>query len=244
MPPPSYSKDDPYLKRLGIAAGVAAVVLLLGSLLGPSPETVERWILDRHIGVEGPTQILPNLDIVPDEMPVKQQLMEHMSSATQGLQVEEELTKPIPNAEKKVPRTAEEIGRDGYAPLRLLQSKVYSPSETDEQRPEMHARSQTSEDFVLEHYVEPRYPSDASPSARARTVQVRAGIYVDSTGTVIESYIVASDGGRPFDEEVLQAVRLWKYRPIVAHPQGFWSEIAYRFGVEAFVPRVELESGN
>jgi TonB family protein len=244
MPPPSYSKGDPYLKRLGIAAGVAAVVLLVGSLLGPSPETVERWILDRHIGIEGPMQILPNLDIVPDEMPVTQKLMEHMSSATRGLQVEEELTKPISDAEKKVPKTAEEIGRDGYAPLRLLQSKVFSPSETDEQRPELHAPSQTSEDFVLERYVEPRYPQSASASARARTVQVRAGIFVDSTGTVIESYIVSSDGGRAFDDEVLQAVQLWRYRPIMAHPQGFWSEIAYRFGVEALTPRVELQPGN
>jgi TonB family protein len=244
MPVPSYSKEDRYLRRLAIAAGVGALALVVATLLGPSPETVQRWILDRHIGAEGPTEILPNLDVIPDDMSVSQQRLEHMSSATEGLQVEEERAKPVPDAEKKVPQSAENIGQTGHAPLKLLSSERYSTSESFEESQEMHAPTQTSEDFVLEHYVEPRYPESASASAQARIVEVQVGMYVDPTGAIVESYIVSSDGGKLFDDAVLSAVRLWRYRPIVENPEGFWSQIAYRFGMDDLTPSVEMQSND
>jgi len=175
MPHPSYSRGDPYLKRFSAALGIAALVVVVGTLLGPSTETVERWILDRHIGAEGPTEILPNLDIIPDDMPVNQQRLEHMSSATEGMRVEEELSKPVEDAEQKRPQTAEEIGRQGFAPLSLLDSQRPSNSVSPESREQMHAPTQTSEDFVLERFVEPRYPEGASASARSKWSRASPG---------------------------------------------------------------------
>lgn len=243
MPHPSYSRNDPYLKRLGVAAGVGFVAVVVGTLLGPSTETVQRWILDEHIGAEGPTEILPKIDIIPDEAEVKQDPLEHMSSATQGLQVEEELSKPIPDAEKSRPESAEQVGRSGYAPLNLLDSTRPSPTPASETRPELHTRSLTSDDFVLEFYVEPSYPEGAGGSARTRIIVVEAGLYIEPSGLVSHAVIHASNGGRLFDEAVLDAIRQWRFRPIVDEPESFWSHVTFRFNLDEMTPRVEMESG-
>lgn len=226
-PPPD--RHGSYGRRLLGGAGAALVVLVLGALLGPSPDQVDEWLA--RTGREGPLVLMDDIAVVPDDAPVSTSRQRSMSGATQGLRVateeveeatEEDALRPVtPTRGNPLARTE--------ALDRPLPGQAVGPDPSDQVR--MDRPGQTSPDFVLLEFVRPDYPGDAPPGARAREVTVHVAMYVDEAGRVQHAYIVNSDGGPSFDREVLAAVRQWEYKPVVldGQPTGFWDQMKITF---------------
>ena len=87
--------------------------------------------------------------------------------------------------------------------------------------------------FVLLHVVTPAYPDGASASMRQRQIVVATHLYVDEAGNVAHAYVSRNDGGPAFERAALDAVRQWRYRPLLVdgEPTGFWDSIYVVFRV-------------
>lgn len=232
---------DPYLKRLGLFAGVGLLALIAGAIFGPTPEEVDEFF--RYTGREGPTLVLTEIDIIPDNDAVSTPVRETMAGATQGVEVPvEALQKPREEAEVPVPaervkgvpdpnQNTTDIPTPGRSVARDLRDQV-----------EQHRASQQSMDFILEKFVRPDYPDGVAIVDRTRTIVVWVAMYVNEKGKVEHAYIERSDGGPLFERAVLDAVVQWEYRPLIIddEPQGFWDRQQVQFvvteaGVEARV---------
>lgn len=233
------NEPDRYLQRVALAGAIAVGAIVVASLLGPSEETVKDWLLDRHIGVEGPTVILPELDIVPDDQPRQQDPLEHMSSATEGVELSEERPTPVEDSPTLVAPSKTDIGRQGPSRRNLPDDAIVAPDPNPERSEEQHTRSQTSEDFVLEHMVRPIYPEHAGLTTRNRTVTVSVDIWVDPTGRITDALIAKSDGGRAFADAVLAAIRQWRFRPLRANAAWMSSRVTFRFDLERDTIHIE-----
>ena len=229
---------DPYLKRMGVFAALGLLGLIVGALLGPTPEQVDEFF--RTTGREGPTLVLQEIDIIPDNDPVSTPPRDTMAGATQGVQVpvealqkpKEDATEPTPSQQVRGVVDPSQHATDIPMPGRSL-------AKDQRDQIEQHRASQQSLDFILQKFVRPDYPSGAGQVDRTRTIVVWVAMYVNELGKVEHAYIERSDGGPLFEQAVLEAVLQWEYRPLVVdnQPQGFWDRqqvqfIVTRDGVE------------
>jgi TonB family protein len=241
MPLGRPGERDRYGRRWLVAAALALLCVLLVPLLGPSPERMRELLA--HTGVEGPLELLPAIDILPDEQEQPLDPMQAMPQATEGIEIPPQLSSPVESAENQV-NPSERMGKPAAEHWTTQLRDDPTPMDPRSQL-ESHSPSQRSLDFVLDRFVKPEYPEAASAEARSRVVLVKVAMYVDEQGLVAFSYIIESDGGPLFDRAVLDAVRLWRYRPVVfdREPEGFWDQQLVRFVISARGPQVELLGG-
>ncbi len=220
-----------YARRLAVAAIAAVGLGVVLSLLGPDANPDGDWYV--HTGIEGELRVLDAIEIVPDEDPVTMREARRMTGATQG--VPSPVTETVVNPDNPDPVALERpLGRDDANPdvMRRVDPEARVELQEDEYV-EMNRPSQQSEDFVVLHSVQPRYPRDAPPALRARDVVVRVNMYVDETGQVTHAYVDRNEGGPRFEAAVLEAVNQWVYRPYEHEgvPTGFWDTIYFVFRV-------------
>ena len=241
MPLGRPGEADRYGRRSLVAAALALLIVILVPLLGPSPERMRELLV--HTGIEGPLELLPTIDVVPDEQEHSVDPMEAMPQATQGVELPQERTSPVEASDTKTPRSDVQ-GRPAAEHWTTQLSEDFRNVDPRSQS-EAHSPSQRSLDFVLERFVKPEYPGTASVDARSRVVLVKVAMYVNETGLVEDAYIIESDGGPLFDRVVLDAVRQWRYRPVVFDraPEPFWDKQIVRFVITTRGAEVELLDG-
>jgi TonB family protein len=102
---------------------------------------------------------------------------------------------------------------------------------------EMSLPMQTNRDFFIIHLVRPEYPLGASQAERRTPViVVKVGLFVDPTGTVTETMILASNGSQAYEDEALTAVREWKFGWLVEPGAGRWLQFPFNFKSPYFNP--------
>ena len=219
------------MRRLAVATGAAVGVGVLLVLLGPDANPDDEWYV--HTGVEGEVRVLDAIEIVPDEDPVTLREARRMAGATRG--VRSPITEKVLNPDNPEAVSPEKPrGRESATPdvMRRVDPEARIALQEDEYV-ETNRPSQHSEDFVVLHSVEPRYPPDAPPALRTRDVVVRVNMYVDETGHVSHAYVDRNEGGPRFEAAVIEAVTQWIYRPFEHEggPSGFWDTIYFVFRV-------------
>jgi len=205
------------------AAAAAVVVLLLVVIFGPSRDEVKRrW---EFSGREGPLEVMPQLSIDDGRDERHQELLRR----------EQQLSPPAPNYEVLEP-AGEAPSQDVVSPEPDTSTEIDPEAEPHwdaYDTVELKLPTQTNPCFHLKRQVYPRYPADAAPADRSRPlITVKVAFFVDPRGIVDGSYVVNSDGGRPFDEVVIKAVDQWLYEPDFAactSPDGFWNVLTVLF---------------
>lgn len=220
---------DPYLRRLAAAAGLAVLVAVVAGLLGPRSEPGQQWY--EHTGIEGPTLLLEDIDIVTDRDVARTDAARSLPEATIGVQAPVTEDIQVKDPENPVPLEQPE-GRDGTStqPLRRADPQL-SATIADGDQVEMNRPAQQSSQFVLLHSVSPAYPAGVEPALRRREIVVRVNMYVDESGRVSQAYVDRNNGGAAFEQAVLRAVTQWVYKPLVLEgkPSGFWDLLYFVF---------------
>ncbi len=218
---PTYRRNQ---KRvLGMSIGGALLVLLLLILFGPDRDDVKRrW---EFSGKEGPLELMPQLSI-DDGQDERHQ---------ERLRRAREMSPPAPNFEV-LETEGEEPVQDVVSPEPDVTTEIdpdAEPEWDEYDTVELRLPTQTNPCFHLRKQVYPRYPPDASNVDRANPlITVKVAFFVGPDGRVEGSYIMNSDGSRPFDQVVLKAVDQWLYDPDFAtctDPDGFWNILTVLF---------------
>lgn len=211
-------------RRLLGAAGLAALLLLLGILVGPDREDIKRRF--EISGREGPLKVMPELSI-DEGLDARHQ--EELRKALQppapapDYVVEEE----DPDAEQERPVPAPPVPEPGPETVPVLDADL-----DDADAVEMRLPSQTNPWFRLIRMVRPRYPADATDAERALpSLTVEVAFFVAPTGEVQGAYILSNEGGPAFADVVLRAVEQWLYEPVpgAQAPSGFWNRLTLTF---------------
>ncbi len=212
-------------RRLLGAAAVALALLALLVWLGPDQESVRRRF--EFTGAEGPLRIMPELSI-EEGHDARRQLPRYYRQNPPPPSYEVEPEPLEKEAEIHVPIRREEPVRESETV-----DPTQDPDLDEVSLVEMNLPRMTNPDFVLEHWVLPRYPAGATEQQRRLPViTVEAALYVDEEGQVTATMIVSSEGGPVFDEVVLRAIRQWRFRvvaPTGRAEQGFWYRVPFRF---------------
>ncbi len=225
-------QPDRYLRRMVLFVAVSVLALVIGALLGPTPEQVEEFFL--HTGREGPLLVLDEIDIIPDNDPVSTPPKDSMAGATQGVDAPvEPLDRPVEDAENPQPARKVRGSPDPSEASENIPLPGSTRSVDRLDQLEQHRASQQTMTFILEKFVRPVYPTAAGSMDRARVVTVWVAMYVNERGKVEHAYIQRSDGGPLFERAVLEAVLQWEYRPFLIDdvPQGFWDQQRVEFVV-------------
>ncbi len=218
---PAYRRNQ--RRRMWAAVGAAAVVLLLLVIFGPSRDEVKRrW---EFSGKEGPLEVMPELSIDDGSDERHQELLRR----------QQELSPPAPNFEVLEPE-GEQPTQDVVSPEPDASTEIdpeAEPQWDEYDTVELQLPAQTHPCFHLKRQVYPRYPADASVADRTTPlITVKVAFFVGPNGRVDGSYIMNSDGSRPFDEVVIKAVDQWLYEPDFAactSPDGFWNVLTVLF---------------
>ncbi len=219
-----------YSQRLMAAVAAVVLGLILVVLFGPQGDPEGEWY--RRTGIEGPLEILDNIEVIPDTPidEVSQEEFRQLAATTQG--VDPQLTERI-LAENPDPRPLDqETGRGIPQDSRINRDGTSHSRQDDPQAQVRRSRAaQQSMQFVLLQSVNPTYPLQASASLRQRRIVVSVAMYVDESGHVAEAYLRGNNGGNLFAEAVLEAVRKWVYKPLLIDgmPSGFWDQINFVF---------------
>ncbi len=226
--------------RLGWAAGVTLVILVVLVLLGPDQQDVKRRF--EFYGAPDELRIMPEISI-EDGADRVHQLPKSLSVPPPPAEFEIEKEKPDPRGTEPAPR------EDESHPL-----EVDEPAVTPDPDAEIAARdqvelslpTQSNPDWYILHQVRPEYPLDVQEEERRTPVIfVKAAIFVGPDGNVLERMILATNGSRPFAEEVLAALEQWKFGWRVDPGAGRWIEMTWNFKSPYFLGgRSLLPSGN
>ena len=218
---PAYRSNQK--RRMWAAVGATVVILLLTVIFGPSRDEVKRrW---EFSGKEGPLEVMPQMSI-DDGSDVRHQEL---------LRRRQQLSPPAPNFEVFEPE-GKEPTQDVVSPEpdeTTATETETEPAWDEFDTVELQLPTQTNPCFHLQRQVYPRYPADAATADRMRPViTVKVAFFVGPDGAIDGSYVMSSDGGRPFDEVVLKAVDQWLYEPdfaACASPDGFWNVLTVLF---------------
>ncbi|MBU2502783.1 hypothetical protein KJ682_15735 [bacterium] len=210
--------------RMWWAAAATLVLLLLLVLLGPDQQDVKRRF--EYYGAPGELRIMPEISI-EDGSDRVHQLPKSLSVPPPPAEIEIEKDKPDPEGTEPAPREEESNP-----------SEVDEPAVTPDPDAEIAARdqvelslpTQSNPDWYILHQVRPEYPLDVrEEERRTPIIFVKAAIFVGPDGSVLERMIQATNGSRPFAEEVLAALEQWKFGWRVDPGAGRWIEMTWNF---------------
>jgi TonB family protein len=90
----------------------------------------------------------------------------------------------------------------------------------------------TASELTLAHYVSPDFPSAARERAMSGWVDVQFMVLTD--GSVSDISVIGADPAGAFEQSATDAVRKWKYRPILrdGHPINQRARVRVRFALE------------
>jgi len=218
---PAYRRNQ--RRTMWAAGGGAVLVILLIILFGPDRDDIKRrW---EFSGKEGPMELMPELSI-DDGSDSRHQ---------ERLRREQDRNPPAPNYEVYEAEGEEPAVEDiPPEPDDATDPDIVTEPAWDEfDTVELKLPTQTNPCFHLDRQVYPRYPADASETDRMRPlITVKVAFFVGPEGKTGGSYVMDSDGGRPFDEVVIKAVDQWLYKPdfaACASPDGFWNVLTVLF---------------
>jgi len=219
---PIHDRERIYARRLQVALPVAAVLLLVASVV---LDVMPRRELPRRASLEGPLQVAPHLDDPEKETsPVELLAGGH----------------PIPNAIEVIEFELEAEGeefpdrsQEGQDTPELPEIEVPDPgpAEGPGEAPRDAVRlSVRSDRFAILRFVKPTYPADAEVFGNEGRVLVHA--LVDREGHVVEVRAEPEDGLLPSCVEAAERATLeWRFTPVKENgvPVPFWVAIPYQF---------------
>ncbi len=239
---PAYREG--YGRRMALAVALSCVALGAAPFLrlsaGCSGRGTARSVAG-HTGAQGELRLLPEINLAHADDAVTRWRQQSMARASRGVDVQV-ATKPVSTAATPPATAPDATTPDAAAPpprglprADVTWQQLIAPTEPTGREArtqvELNRPSQQSLEFVLVKFVRPRYPQGVPAALLMRRIVVHAAMYVGTDGRVSDAYVIRSEGGPPFDREVLSAIRQWEYRPLVVDraPQPFWDQIKVTF---------------
>ena len=205
-----------------VLTGVALVLLVV---LGPDRDSVKKRF--EYYGAPGELTIMPEIAIEDGSDEIRQ-LPKSLQAPPPPSRIEIEPEPEDDNAENPRPKDGPVIDSQ---PVDLPSLEPTPDADTfDRNQVELALPQQSNPDWYILHHVLPDYPF-AAPEAEQRipVIQVRAAIFVDAGGNVSEAMIQSANAGSAFTNEVLEAIRKWKFGWRVDPQAGRWIELTFNF---------------
>lgn len=208
-------KQQAYRKRVLIATPIGAFFVLL---LFFTSDIVPYDELEKRIGWEGETKLLPNITIVPDYMTYEELREESRLQLMTSMDLDILDSKgPAEGARRETPVTKP---KEVETPELELSEVRHYPIHTD---------VPYSQDYVILHMVQPEYPPRELLAEIEGDVTVE--ILVNEEGTVENAWILSSHGPKAFETASLMAVKQFRFKPPVENgvPTQMWIRFQVRF---------------
>jgi TonB family protein len=208
-------KQRAYRKRLLIALPIGAVLIFF---LFFWSDVIPYREIEKRIGWEGETRLLPNITIVPDEDPFEDMREESRlrTMASVDLDIIDE-TGPAEGQRKEVP--IREPDKEISPELDIAEIR-HHPVHTD---------VPYSEEYVILYMVQPEYP----PAELLAGVEgeVTVELLINEEGGVENAWVLAANGPRTFEIAALTAVRQFRFKPPIedGQPIQMWIRFQVRF---------------
>jgi TonB family protein len=208
-------KQQAYRKRVLIAAPIATIIV---ALIFFASDVVPLEELDRRVGWEGETRLLPHVTILPDdelqEMIAEETRLRTMASM--DLDVIDE-TGPAEGA-KKAQKT-EEPDEIETPKLDLSVARTFP----------VHTDVPYSEDYVILQMVQPHYPPEEQLDGVEGEVTLE--VLVNEDGLVENAWVLAALGPKSFQVSALEAVRQFRFKPPIRNgqPTQMWIRFQVKF---------------
>ena len=213
--------------RRNLAAAILASLTLHGALFLSIP-TKGGWARRSasHIGFEGPTEILPEIN--PLQAITEEQERTAAARTLAGAVVDARIEiLPDPDAAGPAPPAVSPglRGRDAEAVPVLELTESWNLRNAGEP-------TSRSNEFIIESMVRPEYPSIAIELGIEALVRVEAQI--DRQGRVVSARVLNADVDELFVDGTLQAMRRWRFRPyrIDGRPVEFTVLVPFRYRLE------------
>ncbi|MDH4036676.1 MAG: TonB family protein [Candidatus Krumholzibacteria bacterium] len=200
MPGRSWDNDSSYRRRL--LAVLPLVILLLASLVYFTRRMAPVEIF-KFVGWRGELELVPKITIIPDT-PSPNTTPTESGQTTEGA-IKLDLAEVPGDFEANPPRIQSENVKK-LAPVFDDLSRVPAIKE-----PEREA-APYSDQFVILHQVDPRYPPRELAEGIEGTVTVE--LVVDEGGRVSDAYVLSALGPASFQESALEAVRQFEFQPL------------------------------
>ena len=217
-------------RRLLWAAGITLLLLGVLILLGPNQQEIKRRF--EYYGAPDELRIMPEVSI-EDGRDRMHQLPRSLSVPPPPANLEIEREKPDPEGTVEVPP------QDQIQPRQVDQTTRQPDPDSemaDQERVELSLPMQSNPDWFILTMVRPEYPIDAREEERQMPVVfVKAAVFVGPSGDVVERMILATNGGRAFSTEVLNALEKWKFGWRVEPGAGRWIEMIWNFRSPYFI---------
>jgi protein TonB len=202
MPTSYWDREASYRKRIGIIIPVAIVLLVAPFFLSGRLEYQE---VSHFVGWHGPIELLPEITVEPEPAsppaspPVPPPVSSPATAGAAALDVAEQTTVDAgpTDLEPNPPRIAQAAPRtERIGPLE-------SPAQP----------ASYSENYVILHMVKPTYPPRELAAGIEGNVTVE--LVVDERGRVTDAIVVSSIGPVSFQESTLEAVREFRFQPLI-----------------------------
>lgn len=208
-------KQRAYRKRVLIAAPIGAVLVLL---LFFTSDIVPYRELEKRIGWEGETRLLPNITIVPDEATFEEmrEKSQRRTMTSMELEILDE-TGPAEGSQRQTPtREPEEVEKPE---LEVADVRHYP----------VHTDVPYSEEYVILHMVQPEYPPQELLQGIEGEVTVE--LLINEEGEVENAWVLSSLGPKAFETASLKAVKQFRFKPPVQNgePIQMWIRFQVRF---------------
>ena len=221
----SAQREAAWRRNLGAAVIVSAAIHA-GIILSLRVEGGwENWSA-HHIGFEGPTEILPEIN--PPDYPIEEQERLAAQRTLAGAIVDSRIAVVPEPGEAPVAVQVRPTGRRGRD---RVQTPVIELTENFDLRSASEATSRSSE-FVIERMVRPEYPRSAIQREAEGIIRVQA--QVDPEGRVLSVVILTTNADPDLVESTRSAMTRWKFRPYLVdgRPVEFSVLVPFRFRLE------------
>lgn len=208
-------KQHSYRRRILIATPIGAMLVLLLFL---TSDIVPYREIQKRIGWEGETTLLPNITIVPEQMTYEEMREESRQRTMASLDLEILDEKgPAEGSQRQTPtREPEKVETPD---LELADIRHYP----------VHTEVPYSEEYVILHMVQPEYPPRELIDGVEGDVTVE--ILVNEQGYVENAWILSAIGPKSFEDASLYAVRQFRFKPPIEDgaPIQMWIRFQVRF---------------
>ncbi len=222
QPPSPRGFDHSRAYRRRVLAAVPLAALVVGVLvLVFGRVTMEKF--ERVVGARGELHVLPDITIVPDDdlrtVPRRERDLETVSS------LDIDLPEDGPEQRKFSPvRAPRAVEKDRLE----LPEFDDQPVRTEPRR----SRTTTSDEFVLVHMVEPKYPRRELEAGVEGSVLVE--VLVEPDGHVSRARALSRVGPESFETASLEAVRQFVFAPPPSRdgpPKATWVSFMIKFRI-------------
>ena len=208
-------REQAYRRRVLIISPIAAFLV---SLLFITSDVVPYEDITKNFGWRGPTQVVLELTIIPDETD-REIMRETVMQTLAALNVD--IIDEIADTEggEKQQEPVEEPDEEEQPELDEFEIRNY----------ESHTAVPYSEEYVILHLVQPEYPPRELIDGIEGSVTIE--ILVNAEGRVEDAWVLAAYGPKTFEEASLAAVRQFIFRPPERNgkPMPMWIRFDIRF---------------